>query len=98
MSLSALGGLDQLRLKEQSEGAKKKKKSMLSVPENWWKQTEMKTYHNCPVNHENKGGSSSKIRLVGIQPLESRKHASVPASRLQSESQIKLTSQVDLTT
>lgn len=69
MSLSALGGLDQLRLKEQSEG-EKKKKSMLSVPENWWKQTEMKTYHNCPVNHENKGGSSSKTRLLLVFSLQ----------------------------
>lgn len=52
-----------MRLKEQREGAKEKK-NMLSVSENWWKQTTMKTYHNCPVNHENKGGSSSKTRLL----------------------------------
>ena len=67
-----------MRLKELREGAKKKK-NMLSVPENWWKQTEMKTYQNCPVNHENKERSSSKTRLLLDFSEQKRRHTSFKA-------------------
>lgn len=52
---------------------------MLSVPENWWKQTEMKTYQNCPVNHENKERSSSKTRLLLDFSEQKRRHTSFKA-------------------
>lgn len=60
-----------MRLKEQGVGAKKKT-IMLSVPENRWKQTEMKTCHNCPVNLKMKEGVHLKLNFCWVSVFTER--------------------------
>lgn len=83
-----------MRLKEQR--GSKEKKIMLSVPENWWKQTEMKTCHNCPVNLKMNEGVHVKLNFCWLSVFREKEHKSLLAFRQDSDSQVQLTSKVDL--